>query len=74
MSVENPMVNDLLWTHKEQEPKVLGECVGCQEDITEGEEVYEFQDVHGETVWVHQYGSCCMIYISDLAVCRTAGE
>jgi hypothetical protein len=74
MSVETPMVNDLLWTHNEQEPKVLGECVGCQEDITEGEEVYEFQDVHGENVWVHQYGSCCLIYISDLSVCRTAGE
>jgi hypothetical protein len=72
--VENPMVNDLLWTHKEQETKVLGDCVGCQEDITEGEDVYEFQDVYGETVWVHQYGSCCMIYISNLSVCKTAGE
>jgi hypothetical protein len=72
--VENPMVNDLLWTHKEQEPKVLGDCVGCQVDITEGEEVYEFQDVHGEIVWVHQNGSCCMSYVGEMAVCKTAGE
>jgi hypothetical protein len=74
MPIENPMVNDLLWTHKEQEPKVLGDCLGCQEDITEGDEVYEFQDVHGETVWVHQDGDCCMNYVADMSVCKTAGE
>jgi len=72
--VENPMVIDSLWRDFEQEPDVIGECAGCEEDIHEGEDVLEFMDVDGETVMVHQNSDCTYQYVSDIAVCKVAGE
>jgi hypothetical protein len=72
--LENPMVVDSLWRHREQEPKVVAECPGCQEDITEGEEVLEFTDVDGETVLVHQDLECTYQYVAGMARCKVAGE
>lgn len=64
--VENPMVIDSLWSDQ-REPKVVGECEGCHEDILEGDDIYEFDDV-----WVHQDSECCQQYIANLSICREA--
>ncbi|WP_419882762.1 hypothetical protein ACN6MY_03570 [Peribacillus sp. B-H-3] len=69
--VENPMVLDVLWS---KDPQVFGECLGCHEDIYAGEELYEFEDGQGETVYVHQKLECCRDYIAEMSVCETAGE
>lgn len=67
--VENPMVIDSLWRHLEQEPKVVGECEGCHEDILEGDDVYDF-----DGGLVHQDSECCMQYVANMSVCKVAGE
>jgi hypothetical protein len=72
--LDNPMVIDSLWRHREQEPKVVCECPGCEEDITEGDEVLEFTDVEGETVLVHQDLECTYQYVAAMARCKIAGE
>lgn len=64
MQVENHMVRDL-----PEEPLVVGECAGCGEDIYLGDEVYDFGD--GLT---HQDSECCQQYVSNISICRTAGE
>lgn len=69
--VENPRVIDSLW--REKEPKVMGECAGCQEDIYTGEDVYEFDD-YDQTILIHQKSECCMQYVAEMSVCRVAGE
>lgn len=62
--VENPMIRA-----QPKEPKVVGECAGCMEDILEGEDIYEFDDL-----LVHQSMACCQDYVSNRSVCRVAGE
>jgi hypothetical protein len=74
MNVENPMVIDSLWREREKKPKVIDECVGCMEDIFEGEDVYEFTSITGQTVMVHQKSGCCQHYVSDISNCKVAGE
>jgi len=71
--IENPMVIDSHWSEKEKEQTIIGECAGCQVDIYTGEDVYEFDD-YGETVLIHQKSDCCMLYISEMSVCKVAGE
>lgn len=73
--LENPMVVDSLWRHREQpEPKAIAECSGCEEEILEGETVLEFTDVDGETILVHQELDCCYQYVAGMARCKVAGE
>jgi hypothetical protein len=72
--IENPMVIDSLWRDQEKEPEVIDECLGCQEEIVAGEDVYKFVSVTGETVRVHQNVECCQQYIAAMAVCEVAGE
>ena len=55
------------------QPKVICECAGCQEEIYEGDDVLEFDDVTGETVLVHQESSCAYEYVSAMATCKVAG-
>jgi hypothetical protein len=74
MDIENPMTIDSLWKEKEKEPKVIDECVGCMEDIYEGEDVYEFTSITGQTVMVHQKPGCCQYYVADISNCKVAGE
>jgi hypothetical protein len=74
MNIENPMVIDSLWRGKEQEPKVISECVGCKDDIFAGQDVYEFTNEAGETVLIHDNLECCREYISDMSRCLVAGE
>lgn len=69
IDVENPMVIDSIWRKHECEPKVIGECAGCQEDIYEGQYIYDFD---GELV--HQNPECCMNYVANMSVCKIAGE
>lgn len=65
--IENPMVIDSLW--ERPEPKVVGCCEGCGDDILEGQDIYEF-----EGGLVHQEEECCMRYVAGMSVCRVAGE
>jgi hypothetical protein len=71
--IENPMVVDSLWKDREQQPKVIGDCAGCQEDVLAGEDVYEFDDF-GQTLLIHQKPECCQHYVAEMSVCRIAGE
>lgn len=66
--VENPMVLPV------KEPKVIGECVGCQEDIYEGEPVYEFHGCDANGALFHENAVCCLQYVSEMSVCKIAGE
>jgi hypothetical protein len=70
--IENSMVMDRLW--REEEPTVICECVGCQEDILEGDQVLEFTDIDGETILLHQDSECTYQYVASMAVCKDAGE
>lgn len=72
--IENPMVVDRLWRHLEQEPKIVGECAGCQGDIAEGEDILEFVGFDGETTLVHQDNECAYQYLAEAAFCKVAGE
>jgi hypothetical protein len=72
--IENAMVKDSLWKEREQKPKVINECLGCMEDIYEGEDVYEFTSLTGETVLVHQNAECCQQYVGAISFCKVAGE
>ena len=65
--VENPMVMEGL--RESNEPKVVGECEGCCEDIYEGEDVYDF-----DGGLVHQDSECCGQYIANISYCKVAGE
>jgi hypothetical protein len=70
--IENPMVQDSQWRHLEQEVKVVGECAGCQEDITADQDWYEVAGTtsNGEQVKVHQSDDCCRQYVADMSYCR----
>jgi hypothetical protein len=72
--IENPMVIDSHWREKEAEPKVIGECVGCLEDIYSGEAAYKFVCITGQTVLVHQKAECCQQFIADISICEVPGE
>jgi hypothetical protein len=67
--IENPMVIDSLWGAQEWQPPVIGECAGCEEDITANECYYEFQEGK-ETVLVHQESECCRNYVANMSICR----
>lgn len=69
LDIENPMVIDSHWRHLEREPKVIGECAGCHEDIYEGEDIYDF-----DSGLVHQDSECCQQYVAEMSVCKLAGE
>jgi hypothetical protein len=71
--IENGMVVDGYWKHREQEPKVYGECAGCGEDIYAGEDYYEIRSSN-DVLMVHQKSDCCMDFVAEMAFCRTAGE
>lgn len=71
--VENPMVIEKLWQHKEQ-VKVVDECPGCLEDILEGEEVFEFINMFGQIALVHDNPECCRALMADICVIKIAGE
>ena len=64
--IENPIIDDVTPI---VEGETVGECAGCGEEIYIGEDIYDL----GDTV-VHSIDSCCMEYISNIAVCRVAGE
>jgi hypothetical protein len=66
--VENPMVLP------EKEKKVIGTCEGCQEEIYEGEPVYDFQGSDAQGAIFHQNKECCFQYVSEMSVCKVAGE
>ncbi|MFS0776222.1 hypothetical protein ABC255_09465 [Neobacillus sp. 3P2-tot-E-2] len=69
-NIENPMVLDSHWPHLEQpEPKVIGECVGCQEDIVNLDAWLELM-VDGEEIMIHQDVDCTYQFIADRAVCK----
>ena len=72
--IENPMVIDAKWRHLEQEPQVVGECAGCEEDIVAGEDFYELQIIVGEKIYIHQNAECCRQYVAEYSWCRVAGE
>jgi hypothetical protein len=72
--VENPMILDKLWKEKEQGPKVIGECSGCEEDIYEGEDIYAFQMSFYSKVLIHQNSECCLQYVANMSVCKIAGQ
>lgn len=71
--IENPMVIDRLWRFHEEEPKVAGECPGCEKDITYGEDILEFEFA-GETVLLHQDSECAYQFVAAMAMCKVAGE
>lgn len=75
-NIENPMVLDSLWREREQEPKVFGECVGCQEDITANQYWYEVAQTtsEGKHVLVHQSDECCRQYVAEMSFCRGPEE
>ena len=68
-SVENPMVVDRYWADKEQEPKVIATCAGCEEDILEGQDIYEFAEGS-----VHNNSECCEQYVQAISMMKVAGE
>lgn len=68
--IENPMVVDSLWKDK-KDLRVVGLCAGCQDEICEGEDIYEYDD-YGEIIFIHQKPSCCMDYVAEMSVCKTA--
>jgi hypothetical protein len=71
--IENPMVLDSHWRHHEWQPPVVGECAGCEEDITADEYYYEFQEGR-ESVLVHQNDECCRQYVAEKSICRGPEE
>lgn len=67
--VENAMVVDAHWRHLEQEPQVVGECAGCQEDIYRHEQWLDM-DFHGHRYLVHQNPECTYQFVSEMSICR----
>lgn len=65
--IENPRVIDRYWSHLE--PKVVGDCVGCGEEILKGQDIYDF-----EGGICHLDSECCEKYIAEMSVSRVAGE
>lgn len=72
--IENPMVVDRLWRHREQARKAICECAGCGGDIFEGDEVLELTDVHGEVIMLHQNAECAYQFVASDAYHKVAGE
>lgn len=72
--VENPMLRDRFWRNFEsKEPKVVGECAGCKEEVYDYEEVYEFLEFD-EPVIIHQDAACCRQFVAEYSRCKLAGE
>ena len=68
--IENPMVLDANWRHLEHpEPKVIDQCAGCQEEIYEGQDIFEFAEGS-----VHDNSECCKQYVGSISICKVAGE
>lgn len=72
--VENVMVLDSYWREKEREPKVICECAGCENEIFAGQDVYEFTEESGKTVYIHDNLNCSRDYISSQSRSLVAGE
>lgn len=70
VEVENPMIMDNKWRHFERYPKVIGECAGCEENITSDQAYYEFTMSVIKNVFVHQKDACCRQYVSEMSICR----
>jgi len=67
--MENPMVNDRYWRIFEEDPKILGECLGCYEEIVEGDEVVDF---NGDLI--HAEHKCAYEYMTNRGILKVAGE
>lgn len=68
--IENPIVVDALW---KPEPKVIGECEGCGQDIYSYEHYYDMQDTE-DIVLIHQNKDCCTEFVANRSVCRSADD
>jgi hypothetical protein len=64
LDIENKMVIDRLW--KDDKPKVVGECEGCQEEIYANED-YFYLPLNGE-IYLHQNHECIHQYIIDISI------
>lgn len=72
--IENPMVLDSHWRHLEKpEPKVVGECAGCEEDIYAHEQWLDLVSLKGDYL-VHQNTECCYQFVVEMSVCRGGEE
>jgi extradiol dioxygenase family protein len=67
--IENPMTIDSHWRHLEQEPQVIGECAGCEEDITADQQWLDME-LNGHQCLVHQDSECCYQFVSSISICR----
>lgn len=72
--IENPMVVDRLWRHFEEEPKVFSVCAGCEDEIYMGEDILEFENDIGDTVYLHAEDRCAYQYVARQSVRKAAGE
>jgi hypothetical protein len=72
--IENAMVVDSRWREREREPEVVDECAGCERAIYSGQEVYEFTQENGKTVYIHDNLNCSRDYISSQSRSLVAGE
>jgi hypothetical protein len=66
--IENPMVIDSRWRHLEQEPQIVGECAGCEEDIYRHEQWLD-TELQGQNYLVHQDSECCYQFVSGMSRC-----
>lgn len=58
------MVLDRLWRHREQQPAaIVGECAGCEEDITTQEDYYSFTLGDKNNVLIHRNDDCCAKFV-----------
>lgn len=72
--VENPMIRDSFWYNFERfEPKPVGECAGCKEEIMEDEEIIEVLEFD-EKVIIHEDATCCKQFLVENGICKYAGE
>ncbi|MDF2650154.1 MAG: hypothetical protein K0Q73_5959 [Paenibacillus sp.] len=71
--VENGMVLDSLWRERERTPKEVGECAGCEETISANESYLDL-DLHGHQYLLHEKAECTYQFVSEMAICRSAGE
>lgn len=67
INIENPIVIDSLW-RVNKEPKIIGECAGCGEDIYNHQDWYEFEETNDKYL-IHQDSVCCWHFVSDRSRC-----
>jgi hypothetical protein len=76
--LENGMVLDALWSHAERhinapEPAVIGECYGCNEDITEAQTWLEME-LNGCTYLVHDCEECAYQFVAGMSRFHGGGD